>query len=94
MEWRSFLIDETVYSQDAVLMTATDLADTFVLQLSHRDNQLELKLRLAHDDEFDENHENIFLQRLAHNEIRVRLRKTFAPIENAIVKKAFTWDEK
>ncbi len=92
MEWKIFTIDKTVYSQDSLLMTEVDLADRFVLQISEIDGGLSVKMRSISGVEITEEDENFFLQRLAHNEIRFRLQAVFAPIENAIVQKAFNWN--
>ena len=93
MEWKTFSIDKCVYSQDAILMTGVELADKFTLQLSENGSGYELKLRTNDMAPLTEEDENFFLQYLAHNEIRVRLKKAFVPLENAIVQKAFNWNK-
>ena len=73
-------------------MTGVALASIFVLQADASSDSLKVKIRKVSNTPISEEDENMFLQHLAHNEIRFRLQKSFAPIENAIVQKAFDWN--
>ena len=82
--------DSNVYALEAVMATAYWCADKMVADVSTSTSSIDVTLkgvdgRQVEDREIDE-----FKTMLIHNQIRHRLSVDFAPIEKAIVEKAFS----
>lgn len=81
--------DSKVYSVDAVMATAYWCADKMVADVSTVGSEIVVTLKGADGKELEDRDVDAFKTMLIHNQIRHRLSIEFAPIERAIVEKAF-----
>lgn len=91
METKSYSLDASIYSNEAILLTLTEMADVITgnVVTSRENGSVVVSIFVKDDKLFDDVLEFTFMQRLNQNELRVRLRKSFEPIENEIVHRAF-----
>ena len=82
--------DSNVYSIEAVMATAYWCADRMVADVSTSTSSIEVALKAVDGRQVEEREIDEFKTMLIHNQIRHRLSVDFAPIERAIVEKAFS----
>lgn len=82
--------DLKVYSVEAVLATAYWCADRIITDVSVSNAAIEVTLNGVGGRDIEKREIDEFKTMLIHNQIRHRLSVDFAPIERAIIEKAFS----
>ena len=83
-------LDPKVFSLEAVMATAYWCADKMVADITTSDEGINVVLKGVAGRCVDEHDIDEFKTMLVHNQIRQRLSVEFAPIEKAIIEKAFS----
>lgn len=81
--------DLAVYSKEAILATAYWCADKCSADIRVVGSQCHVKLSPIGSAVIDGAFEERFRAMVIHNEIRAKLKAAFAPLETAIIQKAF-----
>lgn len=82
--------DSNVYALEAVMATAYWCADKMVADVSTSPTSVDVTLKGVDGHQIEDRDIDEFKTMLIHNQIRHRLSVDFAPIEKAIVEKAFS----
>ena len=81
--------DSNVYALEAVMATAYWCANKLVADITTTTTSIDVTLNGLDGHQVEDREVDEFKTRLIHNQIRHRLAVDFAPIEKAIVEKAF-----